>query len=159
MLTLNMSKKRKKGTYKKKTSQPEFLLQLIYFMKRFWLTEENVRPWLADRLQQFTHFPLIQNQSSVGSWIFVRRTLSLTDVVVSTVIYKSLSTTGLCTHQCHFQGLLKFEISVFVLRISLHTHIKQTEKKNKKTKKKQSVQSNLSHPWYKRESHHIWKKQ
>ena len=63
MLTLDMSKKRKKGM-SKKTSHSEFLLQLIYFMKSFWLNKENVHPLLADRLQQFTHFPLIQTSLS-----------------------------------------------------------------------------------------------
>lgn len=147
-----MSKKRKKGTYKK-ASHSEFLLQLIYLMKRFWLNEENVLPWLANRLQQFTHFPLSQNQSSVGSWIFVRRKRYLS-LVVSTVIYESLSTIGLCTYQRH---LAKAYLSLKSLNsswelISLH-------KKKTKQNKKNCVQSNSSHRWYKPESHHIWKKQ
>ena len=48
-------KEKEKSTIKK-TSCPEFLLQLIHLMKGFWLNEENVLPWLADRLQQLLTF-------------------------------------------------------------------------------------------------------
>ena len=123
-------KEKEKRHVQKKTLSPWVSTSVNLFYEEV-LVKENVRPWLADRLQQFTHFPLIQNQSSVGSGICVRRKWYLS-VVVSTVIYKSLSTTGLCTHQHPFQGLLKLEISVFVLRISLHTLTHKTNRKKKK---------------------------